>query len=64
MVSGFVDAETAMPIIFRADADWLVNLRDECDTEDRNKLPGIIEKLFLTASGKAMAREIYLSETG
>ena len=44
------------------DADWLVNLRDEYDIQDRNKLTSIIEKVFLTQSGKALAREIYLKE--
>ncbi len=43
------------------DADWLVNLRDEYDIQDRGKLNGIVERVFLTLSGKAMAREIYLS---
>jgi len=42
------------------DADWLVNLRDEYDIEDRNKLTSIIDRVFLTQSGKALAREIYL----
>ncbi len=42
------------------DADWLVNLRDEYDIQDKNKLSHIIEKVFLTPSGKALAREIYL----
>lgn len=44
------------------DADWLVNLGDDFDIRDRNKLSHIIEKVFLTASGKALAREIYISE--
>ncbi len=44
------------------DADWLVNLRDEYDIQDRNKLSNIIDKVFLTQSGKALAREIYLQE--
>lgn len=44
------------------DADWLVNLRDEYDTQDKGKLSGVIEKLFLTSSGKALARKVYLSE--
>lgn len=44
------------------DADWLVNLRDEYKTHDRSRLRAIIEKLFLTSSGKALAKEIYLSE--
>jgi HD superfamily phosphodiesterase len=44
------------------DADWLVNLRDEYDIQDRNKLTSIIDRVFLTQSGKALAREIYLKE--
>ncbi len=42
------------------DADWLVNLREEYDIQDRDKLANIIEKVFLTQGGKALAREIYL----
>ena len=42
------------------DADWLVNLGDEYDIKDRAKLAKIIERVFLTESGKAMARAIYL----
>lgn len=42
------------------DADCLVNLRDEYDIQDRDKLSNIIDKLFLTQSGKALAKEIYL----
>jgi len=44
------------------DADWLVNLRDEYDIQDRHKLSSIIERVFLTQSGKALARDIYLKE--
>ena len=44
------------------DADWLVNLRDEYDIQDRNKLSNIIDKVFLTPSGKTLARKIYLQE--
>ncbi len=43
------------------DADWLVNLRDEYDIRDRDKLGKVIEAVFLTATGKALAREIYLA---
>ncbi len=46
------------------DADWLVNLRDEYDIQDRNKLSNIIDRVFLTPSGKALATEIYLAEAG
>ena len=44
------------------DADWLVNLGDEYDIRDRRKLSRIIGRLFLTDSGKSLARKIYLSE--
>lgn len=43
------------------DADWLVNLKDEVDSGDREKLKAIIEKVFLTPSGKELAEKIYLS---
>jgi len=43
------------------DADWLVNLRDEFDIKDREKLANIIERVFLTESGRALARETYLT---
>lgn len=46
------------------DADWLVNLRDEYNIQDRKKLNDIIERVFLTTSGKALAREIYLPAAG
>ena len=42
------------------DADWLVNLKDEVDTKDKAKLKVIIEKVFLTEVGKALAQELYL----
>ncbi len=44
------------------DADWLVNLRDEYDIRNEKKLINIINKVFLTPSGKTLAREIYLQE--
>ncbi len=44
------------------DADWLVNLKDEYAIQDNNKLSHIIDKVFLTQSGKTLAREIYLPE--
>lgn len=46
------------------DADWLVNLRDEHDTQDKNKLSNIIDRVFLTPSGKTLAGEVYLSAPG
>jgi len=42
------------------DADWLVNLGDEYDIKDNNKLKTIIGKVFLTSSGQSLARKIYL----
>ena len=42
------------------DADWLVNLKDEYDIQDRDKLGNIIERVFLTESGRSLARETYL----
>jgi HD superfamily phosphodiesterase len=44
------------------DADWLVNLKDEYDASDKEKLLKIIEKVFLTQSGKELARKVYLLE--
>lgn len=44
------------------DADWLVNLKDEYDTSDKEKLSKIIEKVFLTKTGKALARQMYMNE--
>lgn len=49
---------TNFKILF--DADWLVNLRDEYDIKDKIKLETIIEKVFLTDSGKTIAKEKYL----
>ncbi len=42
------------------DADWLVNLKDEVDTKDKQKLEKIIDKVFLTDTGKKLAKEIYI----
>ncbi|MEA5113231.1 MAG: HD domain-containing protein [Geobacteraceae bacterium] len=42
------------------DADWLVNLVDEVDCSDRERLPAMIGKIFMTATGRALARKIYL----
>jgi HD superfamily phosphodiesterase len=42
------------------DADWLVNLKDEVDIEDKIKVKGIIEKVFLTKTGKGIACQLYL----
>ena len=44
------------------DADWLVNLRDEHDIRDKAELGSIIDKVFLTESGKVMASKSYLQD--
>ncbi|MEW6034152.1 MAG: HD domain-containing protein [Chloroflexota bacterium] len=46
------------------DADWLVNLREEYDTRDRTRLSSVIDKLFLTSGGRALAKETYLPGPG
>lgn len=43
------------------DADWLVNVKDEFDIQDKDKLNNIIERVFLTESGRSLARQTYLS---
>lgn len=55
--SGEVDTDN-FRIIW--DADWLVNLGDECDLSDQEKCRNIIAKTFLTGAGKRIAKEIYL----
>jgi len=42
------------------DSDWLVNLGEEYDTHDEEKVRKLIELLFLTEGGKKLAKEIYL----
>ncbi len=42
------------------DADWLVNLKDEADHQDKTKLAKTIDKVFLTSTGKALAKKLYL----
>lgn len=42
------------------DADWLVNLKDEYDCSNKKKLARVIEKIFLTMTGKNLARKTYL----
>jgi HD superfamily phosphodiesterase/predicted RNA-binding Zn-ribbon protein involved in translation (DUF1610 family) len=45
------------------DADSLVNLKEEVDTEDKTKLKKMIDKTFLTSAGKDLAEKIYLPRT-
>jgi hypothetical protein len=42
------------------DSDWLVNIPDEMDLSDKNKLTLFIDKIFRTAEGKRIAKEIFL----
>jgi hypothetical protein len=42
------------------DADWLVNIPDECGKMSKDKLKGFIEKVFKTDTGRQLAKEIYL----
>jgi len=44
------------------DADLLVNLKDEVDVKDKAKLEKIINKAFLTDTGKQIARKTYLPD--
>ncbi len=44
------------------DADWLVNLKDEYNITDKKALSGIIEKTFLTKTGKLKARKVYIED--
>lgn len=44
--------------------DWIVNLGDEYDIRDTKKLGAIIEKVFLTESGKRLATETCLGTPG
>ncbi len=43
------------------DADWLVNLKDEYNVDDKEKLSKIIDRVFLTETGKQLVKHIYLS---
>jgi putative nucleotidyltransferase with HDIG domain len=42
------------------DADWLVNIPDECGQMSQDKLKGFIEKIFKTNTGRRIAKELYL----
>lgn len=44
------------------EADWLVNLKDDYDLQDKSKLEKIINKVFRTPRGQALARKIYLNQ--
>jgi len=42
------------------EADWLVNIEEEGISKDRDRVAKLIEKVFKTATGKRLARELYL----
>jgi HD superfamily phosphodiesterase len=43
------------------DADWLVNIPDERNLEDKERLEHEIEKLFKTETGKIIAKKRFLT---
>ncbi len=42
------------------DSDWIVNIPDEFDINDKNKIQGIIKKVFKTETGKGIAENLLL----
>jgi hypothetical protein len=44
------------------DADWLVNIPDECGAMNRNKLKEFISRIFKTDTGRRIAKELYLHD--
>jgi HD superfamily phosphodiesterase len=56
------DIETVITPEFRViwDADWLVNIPDECGKMSKGKLKIFIEKTFKTNRGRQLAGEIHL----
>lgn len=42
------------------DADWLVNFKEEVGSRDKEKIAALINKIFLTPAGKALAQKLYL----
>jgi ribosomal protein S27AE len=55
---GVVDTEN-FRILY--DADVIVNLADEAEEKDADELRGIIDRTFLTKTGRKIAEETYLS---
>ena len=45
------------------DADWLVNLEDEYNIKNKEKLEKVINKIFLTKTGKNLGKSIYLNQS-
>ena len=44
------------------DADWLVNIPDECGEMNESKLKEFISRIFKTQTGRQIAKELYLHE--
>jgi putative nucleotidyltransferase with HDIG domain len=44
------------------DADWLVNIPDECGAMSTDKLKGFVGRIFKTNTGRQIAKELYLRE--
>jgi len=44
------------------DADWLVNIQDEVDPTNKEKVKQVIEKVFFTKTARTLARKEYLGE--
>ncbi len=44
------------------DADWLVNIPDECGRMDKDKLREFIDRVFKMNKGREMAVEIFLHD--
>jgi hypothetical protein len=44
------------------EADWLVNIEEEGISKDREKVEGLIGKVFRTVTGKQLAEKLYLAE--
>ncbi len=45
------------------DADWLVNLGDEYNIKNKKNLEKVINKIFLTKTGKKIGKSIYLIQS-
>jgi HD superfamily phosphodiesterase len=43
------------------DSDWLVNIPDEVNTQDKASLAKLIERIFKTDTGRKIAGQVYLS---
>jgi hypothetical protein len=44
------------------DADWLVNIPEECSGMERDKLAAFIDKIMRTRTGRETARSLYLDD--